>query len=146
MRESAGTAMASVWTPVACSNTPCGRRLRLSCRPGRDNDTGSGLEGTAGQIDISNPFLLARQTANKASGRGLSRLVSRYDPGGLVHRCYPALDVVLVGDEEPACWPSTPPSTPSVACVIWPRRSLLRRARLCNAAPSRRTYPTPQRG
>jgi hypothetical protein len=109
VRESAAAAMALVWTPVACLNTPGGRRLRLSCGPGRDNDTCSGLEGTAGQIDISNPFRLARQTAYRASSRGLSRLVSRYDRGGLVHRCYPALDVVLVGDEEPACWPSTPP-------------------------------------
>jgi len=77
VRESAAAAMALVWTPVACLNTPGGRRLRLSCGPGRDNDTCSGLEGTAGQIDISNPFRLARQTAYRASSRGLSRLVSR---------------------------------------------------------------------
>lgn len=94
MRESAGAATAPVWTPAACSNIPGGRRLRLSCRLNGENDTCSDPEGTAGQIYIRNPFRLARQTAPRASGRGLCRLVSRFDRGGLVHRCYPALNVV----------------------------------------------------
>ena len=55
-RARPGAATASTWTPGACSNYPGGRRLLLSCGFGRSYDTFTRLEGTGGQIHVTNPF------------------------------------------------------------------------------------------
>jgi predicted dehydrogenase len=81
---------------------PGGRRLMLSAGMRRGYDTFTRLEGTSGQIQISNPFHPGRDDSYQVTAAGSSPRIVSADPGepsftaAIRH-----INAVLSGEEEP---------------------------------------------
>ena len=104
---------------------PGGRRLHLSCGLGRSYDTYSSLEGTAGRIEVSNPFHPGpADTYQVIAPRAEPRQPPGHGGGGLVHRGRSGTSTrYWPARTSPGCWRSTPPCPPPRPCTTWPRPS-----------------------